>query len=317
MKSDSMKPTTAGLGVNAQSHAKALLKKAFAHLGLELRRLPSAKSSANAPVSHRRELSPIFEDPFEALHHMRGGVTAAFHCPIAQAGLLNGLTFGPSNWNPFSKTALQILSKTPLRYEDTILRSFYAIWQPNDAAEAVVGLPQSCGFLKGLSPYLYYLLPWRSLSIDAIDHEVQRWHSSDYREHGFPSVMIDQHGFRDHGPVTKVVGQAEVNRLTNVLNSLNGTGYDRQQGDVAMWLLKRGDEIRFLNAGGLHRMAAADALGHETIPARFVEPAVVDIVEIDYWPQIRMGTWTRDEALRYFNHLFDFDAMTWARQQGL
>ena len=305
------------LSKTAQARGKTILKNGLARVGLELRRLPSRGTSTTAGTSIRGELPPIFGDPFEALHFTRGGVAAAFHCPIAQVGLLNGLTFGQSGWNPFSKTATQIQMDNRITYESSILRKYYEIWQPTDAAEAIIGLPVSCSSLKGIPSYLYYFVPWRALSIDAVAQGVWEWYLSDFHEHGFPALRIDVHGFKNHGPVTAELGEAEMTRLKNVLPLLAANGYDRHHGAIAVWLLKRGDEIRFINRGGLHRTAVMDALGHETIPARFVEPAIVDIEDVDYWPQVCMGTWTRDEALRYFNHLFDFETKNWAREQGL
>lgn len=307
----------AGLSSTARARGKALLKTGLGCLGLELRRLPATSTSAAGANSTRPELPPIFEDPLEALHFTRGGIRAAFQCPIAQIGLLNGLTFGKNGWNPFSESAVEIRRLDSLHFEQSILRSFYEVWQPTDAAGAILGLPNHCHALSTLPPHLYSFTPWRSLSISSIEKEVWKWYRSDLRQHGFPALRIDCDGFKTHGPVTGELGQAEISRLRAVLPLLAERGYDRRHGEVLVWLLKRGEEARFVNRGGLHRTAAMDALGHETIPARFGEPAVVDIDDVDYWPQVRMGTWTREEALRYFNHLFDFDTKAWARQQGL
>jgi hypothetical protein len=44
---------------------------------------------------------------------------------------------------------------------------------------------------------------------------------------------------------------------------------------------------------------------------------VIDVDDVDRWPQVRAGVWTREAAIRYIDHLFDFDATAWARQLGL
>lgn len=58
------------------------------------------------------------------------------------------------------------------------------------------------------------------------------------------------------------------------------------------------------------------ALGYETIPAIFFRSHVVDIEMARHWPNVRNGLWTREQAEAYFHHLFDFDSLAWAREQG-
>ena len=57
------------------------------------------------------------------------------------------------------------------------------------------------------------------------------------------------------------------------------------------------------------------ALGYETIPAVFILPFIVTIEMVEYWPQVRRGIWTLEQAVAYMNHLFDFNPREWARRQ--
>lgn len=80
-----------------------------------------------------------------------------------------------------------------------------------------------------------------------------------------------------------------------------------------MLSLKRGSEYRYLRIGrGFHRTVVMAALGYETVPATFQQPFVSNLDNVDYWPQVRRGVGTREDAIRYFHHLFD-----WASDRGL
>jgi len=82
-----------------------------------------------------------------------------------------------------------------------------------------------------------------------------------------------------------------------------------------VWMLRRGHEVRFANRGGPHRMAAMDALGSRTIPARFQQLGIFKLEDVNYRPQVRKKTWVRSKAIRYFNHIFDFNVRDWAQER--
>jgi hypothetical protein len=163
-----------------------------------------------------------------------------------------------------------------------------------------------------------YLFPWMSRTPEEADTAVRAWAHGDNIEHGHPEITIDVHGFKDHGPVSPQIGRLEFERLRQTCATLSRVGYDRAKGDVSVLVIRRGDDYRFLNfGGGLHRTAAMRALGHEFVPAKPQRPWVIDVDEVDRWPQVRAGVWTRDAAIRYIDHLFDFDAVRWATTRGL
>jgi hypothetical protein len=150
------------------------------------------------------------------------------------------------------------------------------------------------------------------------DTAVRAWAHGDNIEHGHPEITIDTDGFKDHGPVSPQIGRLEFERLRQTCATLSRVRYDRAKGDVSVLVIRRGDDYRFLNfGGGLHRTAAMKALGHDFVPAKPQRPWVIDVDEVDRWPQVRAGVWTREAAIRYIDHLFDFDAAAWARQLGL
>lgn len=88
-----------------KARTRAVIKQAFLAIGLDIRRI-ERETSTGPP---RVDPPQIFEDPLEALHFARGGMPGAFHCPIDDCCLLNGLRFRRAGWNPFSANVSQIL----------------------------------------------------------------------------------------------------------------------------------------------------------------------------------------------------------------
>lgn len=153
-----------------------------------------------------------------------------------------------------------------------------------------------------------YLFRWLVKTATEADLAVRNWAHSDNIEHGCPELTLDNHGFKSHGPVHARIGELEFGRLRRTFTALSLHGYDRTNGDVNVLVIKRGCDYRFLNfGGGLHRTAAMKALGHNIVPAKPHRPWVIDVDEVNSWPQVRNGVWSRTAAIRYIDHLFNFD----------
>lgn len=78
-----------------------------------------------------------------------------------------------------------------------------------------------------------------------------------------------------------LLGNAEFLRFKKITSSIGTADLDQTYGDVFVWMLRRGQEVRFVNRGGLHRMAAMDALGSRDIPARFQQLGVFNLEEVN------------------------------------
>lgn len=266
-----------------------------------------------------RELVPPFLNahPLTALVLSRTMGPTAFSCPIEQIIMLNGFGFGQSSWHPFS-AALQAraLGNTPI-FNDSVLRRFYAHWQPKDAAEAVVGFNKTPNILRDAPPHAYHFSPWSTLSLEETIDQIERYYAADYVEHNCPDLRLEIDGFKFHGPVSSELGRVELDRLNRIYNTIADFGYDRLRGDINVYMLRRGTELRFVCRGGAHRLAAMKALGHTAIPAQLRPPYLVDIQELEHWPQVVSGQWDAEAAKHYFNHLFDFNALAWAQVREL
>jgi len=254
----------------------------------------------------------LLDHAIDALLSHRVGGQDRFICPIKDVVMLNGLGFGPTKWHPFSAALRQ--RPIPDRFEDSILARFYSLWQPQSGAEAVPGFRDAPAILANAPAYGYHFTPWSHLPLSAVLKEIRSYYRADYAEHGCDGLQIDVDGFKYHGPVTKSLGNCEYQRLRRIHQAMMTQGYDRRFGDVNVYVLRRGTETRLVCRGGVHRIAALAALGHQFVPARLVSPYLVDISERAWWPQVSNETWPSEAATRYFNHLFEFDAANWAMQ---
>jgi hypothetical protein len=271
-----------------------------------------------APLEY--EPPPIFEDPLDALHFHAGGKRAAFHCPLEQIRHTFAFSFSALGWHPFVAVLQEYGAGLVGSYEESVLQAFYDAWQPSHADEAIAG------FARHAPPAFHrlpsrdaYVKPWVSHTIEDSRERFETWYREDYAQYGWafdPAV----HGDKAFGPVHADLGKAEYARLTGVLESIRANGYDRRLGDVGVEILKRGSEFLFLKwGGGMHRTAAMAALGYETVPATFngSRAAIFDVAHVEHWPNVRSGLWTREAAVRYVDHLFDFDSRSWAAERGL
>jgi hypothetical protein len=258
---------------------------------------------------------PLLDHPLDAVVAQRCGIGDRFACSVGSIVMLNGLGFARHSWHPFSAVLQHNSDAT--RYEDTVLARFYEAWQPSDAAHAVVGFSSAPALLASCPAYGYHYTPWSDLPLAAVLDQIRLFHAADCAEHGKAELDIDRDGFKHHGPVSPSLGETEHRRLMKVHSSLAHQGYDRRNGDVNVYVLRRGAEHRVVCRGGVHRVAALAALDQNSVPACLRSPYLVDRQDLQFWPQVRNGNWSVESAGRYFDHLFDFDARLWARQQGL
>lgn len=253
----------------------------------------------------------------EALLQRQGGEAAAFRCPIDRCTHFVGFGFSARGWHPFVATLLEYRAGLAPSYDRSLLKDYYEMWQPRSAAEALAGFHMG-GALTELPSYCFYLTPWTAATPDTVAETLDYWTRVENAEHGEPDLDFREHGIGYFGPTHPIKGEMEFRRLTRIHDRLAATGYDRRYGDVRVRVLKRGHELRFIvDGGGYHRTAALAAAGESEVPATFVEPFVVAEEDVEYWPQVRRGVWARDDAVRYFHHLFDFDSREWARDRDL
>jgi len=294
-----LKPLSASLSVS--SFLKETLQTGLAGCGLELRRL-----------QRQNRLRPLCEDFLTALHASRGDKPSSFKCPLGKVVDFAGFGFGKDQWHPFVEM-LQIQEESGDAAAGQFLARFYSIHQPQSAAEAFLDFTDAPTALHDLPPHLFYLSPWTARSAEELAAVIERWTHRDNAEHGQKTLDLATGGFQMFGPVSDEKRRLEFDRLRRIKDSIKENGYDRRCGDSSFRVLKRGDDFRFIaNGGGYHRVAAMAASGFDWIPGRiFPAPFVIDCAEVDYWPQVRFGFWSKNQALAYVDYLFDYNSKAW------
>jgi hypothetical protein len=285
------------------------VQRAFRSIGYEIRRPREVMDLAP---------SLMVDDPLEAIHYARDDVSVAFRCPLDLVRDTKGFSFAAGGWHPWT-AQLQEPSRGSPVYAGSLLERYYRTFRPADALAALAGFhPDAPCKLAELPSSLFWLTPWSASTPEQLSRSVEDWVQRGARQHGLDDYDPDRDGTPYHGPVSARLGELELHRLHAVKDVLIVDGYDRSHGDSLVYLLRRGDDIRAVKFGsGYHRTAAMAALGHEYIPAQLRSPVAVDVADVDDWPQVRRGMWSREAATRYVDHLFDFDPRAWAVSVGL
>jgi len=278
---------------STRSAVKAAAKKTLMKAGFDVKRI------------RMPDPAPLYEDPLEAYYVAAQGYRVAFLCSVQKVVDLQGFRFAPPHWHPFV-AATQILYTHGRGQADGLLSRYYEECQPASAAEAYLGFSDAPALYADAPPHLFRLAPWHVDTVEQALAKIQRWIRNDNLERNW-DLTIESDGYPMYGPVSEVKREVELRRLADVSKSLRGRGYDRSRGDCRFTVLRRGNDIRFITGGGgYHRTAVLAAHGYDHIPGAFwPRPAIIDAADADWWPQVRRGVWTRDQALAYVDYLFD------------
>jgi len=169
--------------------------------------------------------------------------------------------------------------------------------------------------LRDFSPgCLAFLVPWSPSDVNLVQKRV----SEIIRKES----LVPGHKVREGNPLKEPQYLAEnhLRRLYELRNSIREKGFDwfRDSEDpVQGYVLTRNSDYRILIFSGQHRVAVLSGLDHKNVTIRFVNKYIITESGVDDWPLVRQGLWDREDALLYFNHLFDFDSLAWAEQHNL
>ena len=275
-------------------------------LGYEIRRNGIGEDS---------EVCDIYDHPIKALYKSSWGNRISFHCPLEKCVWYNGLSLSSGGWDPFSALIEEYEEGASKSFDGSILDRYYRTWVPGNPLAAMSRRGAAEGRLAKYPSYVL-LYPWQDISVQQRKRQVQQACVKESREHGYTGIDIS-FGYKLHGPVHPLKGQLEYYRTLKVYASLKEQGYDRRFGDVTGWLLRQEGDYRFVNTGGVHRVAAMKALRFSEVPASTIDPYVVNVEDVDYWPQVLRGLWSRSAARDYVKMLFSFDSLSWSKRNSL
>jgi len=212
--------------------------------------------------------------------------------------------------NPLVNTITDYLKNGMDGFEGSKLEDFYHHCSPDSAAEWFNLEGKIHNDLTELPTYSA-VFPWENATMKGRKRYRERNVSSETQKRG-KSLSVE-HGIELIGPFSKERGELEVNTLIELTKSIQKKGYRRgnhQSDDISSSVLIDEDSYKFLINDGNHRIAALSALDYKSVPVR-VEPTSIPAFiyrnEVDYWPKVKEGLYTRKQALSIFDAIFRGD----------
>ena len=200
--------------------------------------------------------------------------------------------------NPFVLTLRDYAAGRCTSFKGSRLEDYYRFWQPHAVGH------QS----QVISPGP----PWKTVRPKRQNSAVGRLERREFRgiarELGVPLSEI--HGHISGGPVTEAFGEITFRRFARLYDSMAASGF-RPDAHAASYpsgmCFCRGSDYRVVVSSGKHRVTVMLAMGWKEIPVEFGPPKLPVITrreEVDSWPNVLSGHYSREEALRLFDALF-------------
>lgn len=280
-------------------HVKALLT----HAGLSVRPLANVKP---LDLTNHSDMHPL-----TAVYGAQGRAVL-LRVPLAKCIHFNWLAFPCSreSRSPFVRTLVDLEAGLCDAFEGSPLETFYAAFQPQNAA-ALMGLENpSCRLLQNIPPSGAPWL-WRQ---DSPEHNVVTRRSeilAENREHGVPYDHHDGDPF--FGPVSARKGALEFRRLMAIREALKTHGLHVDTSGInnirviCLYSAQSNDWRYAVATSGQHRIAAWSALGHDDIVVELVGEGLGGIVrreDVANWPVVERGYLNKTEATATFDRLF-------------
>lgn len=218
----------------------------------------------------------------------------------------HGFAACPESRSPFVRTMRDYLEGQCMTYTGSCLEHFYNTWQPSSPAEYLQLHDPVGHWLKTDSP-LAAISPWSTSTPDEQFQAIQSAMAEENAASGLSGSLVVQ-GYNHFGSVARKKGKVEFARLVRVTESIrkNGllvdsAGFDNLQ----CYLLLDRDDYRFRISQGHHRIAALVALGYKSTTLQLEFRNTIRRSEAGWWPAVRQGWFTREEAITVFDRIFE------------
>jgi hypothetical protein len=234
-----------------------------------------------------------------------------FEVPLSKCHFSCHFSYGPDGWNPFVETLMEYGAHRHTQYEGSILNRYYERFQPKTTMELYLGPLQGETRWAG---------SWHRFPLGTYS-PILPWQPRVYRASG--EMGLDaSHGSQAYGPVSPAKGRLEFSRLASTYDSIERHGY-RPSGapdaEIMGYFLRRRGDYRFVIRAGFHRMAVLAALKHDPVRVKFYPhyPRVIDLADLENWPQVKAGTMDARGAEAIFLTFFGDGGKSKARDLGL
>jgi hypothetical protein len=276
------------------------LKRTLAKFGFEIRR-----------IRRTQDRKMVYGNPKEAL------LCGSDLVEVNIEDCVDKLGFNYGRWQPWKAAAEQLIANPDLtRFESSILSDFYKKWSFPLIAKVFSEKIEDEKIRNHLLKVFHgNFMPFCNHSESDINSLVTNWTTyieSDNINSGH-DLTLDQ-SINQDGTWTRAKGEIELKRLSRLISSVRQHGYQRNDsadGNILAYALEKGQRTQYLVVSGLHRMAVLAALGNKKVIIRLTVATIVHNRSVDIWPLVKSNVYTKDDALSYFNHLFNFDTSPW------
>ncbi|MBS9522523.1 hypothetical protein KIH41_07085 [Litoribacter ruber] len=203
---------------------------------------------------------------------------------------------GSAEYNPFVETLKKYGEGQCADYVGSPMEDFYEKWQPGKAD----------GFYKNgkeLAP------PWDQGYKSSKNLSDARLKRNDFvKAQSELGEVGEIKGHLKKGPVSLGFGKITFQRFIKIYNSIRHNGYQPEKlgsGHINGRLYVRdGKDYRVAISAGKHRVAVLQALGYSKIPVK-LSTVIIKREDVDFWPNVRNGNYSKEDALAYFDRIFD------------
>lgn len=280
------------------------LKKIFRLFAADIR---SRRNAIDLSFLKDYDVHPV------AVSYRSGEGDVLLNVPLSRCRHFSWLSY-PCTINsdsPFIKTLLHYKEGICLQYEGSALEKFYSHWQPQNAADLLLLKNPSYERFRNLPPSATPLL-WADQNPDDLVRSRKYAIERDNRLHG--AKLSHEDGDTFFGPVSARKGSLEFSRLIRVYESIKKNGFKidylgfENVYVVCLFEDLKTDTYCFLvSSGGQHRLAALTALGYDRVTVQLSSregiKGLVRLSDIDRWPSVVNGYFSKDEAFSLFIRL--------------
>lgn len=280
------------------------LKKIFRLFAADIR---SQKNAIDLSFLKDHDIHPI------SVSYRSGEGDVLLNVPLSRCRHFLWLSY-PCTINsdsPFVKTLLHYKEGLCLQYEGSALEKFYSLWQPKNAGDLLFLENPSYEKFKNLPPSSVPLL-WADQNPEDLVISRKYAIERDNKAHG--ALLSYKDGDTFFGPVSLEKGRLEFNRLIRVYDSIKKNGFKVDRlGFANIYVVCLIDDLRtgtysfLVSSGGQHRLAALTVLGYDKVTVQLSSKegikGLIRLSDIDYWPSVVNGYFSKDEAFHLFYRL--------------
>jgi len=252
-----------------------------------------------------RKLNPIVVNEFHSIKqllYLRDSNILVAKVPMQFGRSLPCFSYSKDSLHPFVIAARRANISEQNVIE--VLKKYYELVTPKNSLEI---FDMGFNLDKKEFPSWAVLMPWDCETQAELINKTKKTVEHENKVAGYRLGI--EGGWSWLGPTGIKKTKIEANRLLALLKSIKLKGYKRSNeidGDIiANILIGEKDNWVWQSISGQHRASILSALGYETVYVRINK--FIRREDVEHWPNVVNGFYTKQEALKIFDMIFDSD----------